>query len=71
MHKYIIYVAGEIFDTLSLRLTILQCIRIKHLHEFSMTTEKQINVGEDSKVPFANLNEKKKNGEKFQTENSK
>lgn len=36
-----------------------------------MTTEKQINVGEDSKVPFANLNEKKKNGEKFQTENSK
>jgi hypothetical protein len=36
-----------------------------------MTTEKQTNGGEDSKVPFANLNEEKKNREKFQTENLK
>lgn len=70
-HKYIIYVAGEIFDIVCVRLTVLQCIRIKRLHKFSMTTEKQTNGGEDSKVPFANLNEEKKNREKFQTENLK
>jgi hypothetical protein len=58
MYKYVIYVA-ELFNIISGRPTVLQCIRIKRLLEISMKTERQIDGKEDSKVLCANINEEK------------